>query len=252
MGVPARCSNRGQHIAVGERRLSVPRSRRGSHTGRRKAVATAAPVLRLNRVQRRHRRRSRSRPTRADAACSPSSRSRAPPKRRSRRSSSQEGHRPRTRGEKRAKLDSSTSSSFFSSSSSSLSSRSRGSRHRRHHRRCRRSSSLEEFFVSPLPTCVITLSKHLVRRIKKGKFTNFNCLLGPGNEEGWGALQLQGKRKGEKKASKQWVGDLASWMEAWNVYLAIRVQSATHLAQQHIKYQAIITQLFLHTQRTCA
>ena len=89
------------------------------YTGRRKAVATAAPVLRLDRVQRCHRRRSRSRPTQADAARSPSSRSRAPPKRRSRRSSSQEGHRPRTRRENRAKLDSSTSSSFSSSSSSS-------------------------------------------------------------------------------------------------------------------------------------
>ena len=98
--------------------------------------------------------------------------------------------------------------------------------------------------MSPLPTCAITPSKHLVRRIKKGKFTNFDCLLGPGNEEGWGALQLQGRREGEKKASKRCVGDFASWMEAWNVYLAIRVQSAPRLAQQLIKYQAIITQLF--------
>ena len=60
---------------------------------------------------------------------------------------------------------------------------------------------------------------HLVRRIK---FTNFDCLLGPGNEEGWGAHQLQGKREDKKKASKRCVGDFASWMEAWNVYLAIR------------------------------
>ena len=89
--------------------------------------------------------------------------------------------------------------------------------------------------MSPLPTCVFTPSKHIVKRIKKGKFTNFDDLLGPGNEEGWGALQLQGKREDKKKASKWCVGDFASWMEAWNVYLAICVQSAPRLAQQLIK-----------------
>ena len=41
----------------------------------------------------------------------------------------------------------------------------------------------------------------LVKKIHKGKITNFNCLRGPGVEEGTNALQLQGKRVGETKVS---------------------------------------------------
>ena len=86
------------------------------------------------------------------------------------------------------------SSSHSSSSSSSSTDRSKRGRHRRHRRR--RSSSLEEFLVSPFPTCSTTPAKYLVRKIRKGM--NFHCLLGPGVEEGPNALQLQGKRMGER------------------------------------------------------
>ena len=80
----------------------------GHHTGRRKVAAATSPVPRLDQAQRRHRRRSRSWLSQADVARSPSNRARAP-KRRSRRSSSQEGHRPRKRYRKRDESDSSHS-----------------------------------------------------------------------------------------------------------------------------------------------
>lgn len=89
-----------------------------------------------------------------------------------------------------------------------------------------------------------TPAKYIVKKIRKGKFIEFDCLLGPGVEEGPNALQVQGKRGRETKASKRHVVDFPSWMEAWNVFLAIRVLTAPQTAPQLVKYQAIITQLF--------
>ena len=63
-------------------------------------------------------------------------------------------------------------------------------------------------------------------------------------EEGPNALQVQGKRGRETKASKRHVVDFPSWMEAWNVFLAIWVQTAPQTAPQLVKYQVITTQLF--------
>ena len=49
---------------------------------------------------------------------------------------------------------------------------------------------------------------------------------------------------GEAKESKRRVVDFPSWMEAWNIFLAIRVQTAPQTAPQLVKYHTIITQLF--------
>eukprot|EP00731_Ephydatia_muelleri_P007628 Em0003g1876a len=192
-------------------------------TGRRIAVTTAAPAHELDQAQR------------------PSRRSR-PRYHHSRASRSKRPHSAKRKHQGKAAKSSSSSNSSRRSSASS-SDRSRHGRHCSHRRR--RSSSLEEFLVSPFPTCSATPAKYLVKKIRKGKFTNFDCLLGPGIEEGSNALQLQGKRVGETKASKRRVVDLSSWMEAWTVFLAIRVQTAPQTALQLVKYQAIITQLFL-------
>ena len=73
--------------------------------------------------------------------------------------------------------DSSDSTSSWSSRPS-FSSRYR-SRHqsRQHHRR--QSSSLEEFSESPFSSCVTAPARHLVRRIRQGKFVKFDRLLPP-------------------------------------------------------------------------
>ena len=55
-------------------------------------------------------------------------------------------------------------------------------------------------------------------------------------------VEQQDKRTGER--SKRRVSDLQSWLEAWNVYLAIKVHSAPDLALELVKYQTSICHLF--------
>ena len=136
--------------------------------------------------------------------------------------------------------DSSDSRSSRSSRSSSSSRHRSRHRSRRHHRR--RSSSLEEFSESPFSSCVTAPARHLVRRIRKCKFVKFDRLLPPVLDEVF--TVQQGKRTGDMGLSKRHIGDFASWVEAWNIFLAIRVQAFPHTALQMIKYQAIMCQLF--------
>ena len=44
--------------------------------------------------------------------------------------------------------------------------------------------------------------------------------------------------------TKRQVCDLQSWLEVWNIYLAIRIQTAPKTALQLVKYQSIVCQLF--------
>ena len=48
----------------------------------------------------------------------------------------------------------------------------------------------------------------------------------------------------KKSFPKRQVCDLPSWLEAWNIFLAIRVQTAPKTALQLVKYQTIVCQLF--------
>ena len=136
--------------------------------------------------------------------------------------------------------DSSDSRSSRSSRSSSSSRYRSRRRSRQHHRR--RSSSLEEFSESPFSSCVTAPARHLVRRIRKGKFVKFDRLLPSVLDEVF--TVQQGKRTGDKGLSKRHIRDFANWVEAWNIFLAIRVQAFPHTALQMIKYQAIMCQLF--------
>ena len=117
--------------------------------------------------------------------------------------------------------DDSSDSRSSRSSRSSSSSRHRSTRRSRQHHR-RRSSSLEEFSESPFSSCVTAPTRHLVRRIRKGKFVKFDRLLPPVLDEVF--TVQQGKRTGDKGLSKRHIGDFANWVEAWNIFLAIRVQ----------------------------
>ena len=50
--------------------------------------------------------------------------------------------------------------------------------------------------------------------------------------------------KKSRKAPNRQVSDLPSWLEAWNIFLAIRIQTAPKTALQLVKYQTIVCQLF--------
>ena len=163
-------------------------------------------------------------------------------RRHARSRSSRRGSRsPRPKRRHHGRSGSGSSSSASSGSSSSSSSKA-WHRHRRHH--CCRSSSLEDFWAPPFPSCTSTPAKYMVRRIRRGKFVNFDKLLGPAMAEGTGAFLDQEKREKEKGAGRRRVVDLASWLEAWNVFLAVRIQTAPDSALALVKYQAIMTMLF--------
>ena len=147
--------------------------------------------------------------------------------------------RSRRRRQHSSHSDDSSDSRRSGSSRSSSSSRHR-CRSRQHYRR--RSSSLEEFSESPFSSCVTAPARHLVRWIRQGKFVNFDKLLPPVLDEVF--TVQKGKRTGDKGLSKRRIEDFASWVEAWNIFLAIRVQAFPHIAIQMIKYQAIMCQLF--------
>ena len=136
------------------------------------------------------------------------------------------------------------SGSSSSSSSGGSSSSSSESRHRRRHHHCCRSSSLEDFWAPPFPSCMSTPAKYLVRRIQRGKFVNFDKLLGPALGEGSSAILGQEKREKDKGAGRRRVVDLATWLEAWNIFLAIRIQTVPDSALTIVKYQAVITMQF--------
>ena len=99
---------------------------------------------------------------------------------------------------------------------------------------------------SPVPLLHVHPSQiqYLVRRIRRGKFVNFDELLGPAMGEGTGAILGQKKWEKEKGAGRRRVVDLATWLEAWNIFLAVRIQIAPDSALALVKYQAIMTMLF--------
>ena len=138
------------------------------------------------------------------------------------------------------------------SSSSSSRSRPRHRRHRRTHSRSSRSSSSSSTSssstgpsaVSPFVACTATPPKHLIRRIRLGKFIKFDKLLPVHDELVFGGRERLGTDNKRQRPAKRQVHDLASWLEAWNIFLAVRVQSHPREALQLVKYQAIICHLF--------
>ncbi|KAL5488979.1 hypothetical protein EMCRGX_G018014 [Ephydatia muelleri] len=150
-----------------------------------------------------------------------------------------DGHRHR-RGVKRRRAhhtDSSSRSGSSSSSSSSDSSSSSRDRHRHHHRRRRSSTAFSD---PPFISCSATPAKYLLKRIRRGKFVTFDKLLLPVLDE----TLVVGQAAKRTRSAKRHVVDLATWLEAWNVFLAVRLQVSPSSALQLAKYQAIMCQLF--------
>ena len=75
---------------------------------------------------------------------------------------------------------------------------------------------------------------------KISEYTDFDKLLSPTDDAGPGQAVAPKK---SRKAKRQ-VCDLQSWLEAWNIYLAIRIQTAPKTTLQLVKYQTIVCQLF--------
>ena len=78
-----------------------------------------------------------------------------------------------------------------------------------------------------------------MRKIKKGKYARFDKLLSPVDD----LLTVTGGKQQKKKNTRQ-VCDLGSWLEAWNIFIALRVQIAPATALELVKYQSIVCQLF--------
>ena len=126
--------------------------------------------------------------------------------------------------------DDCSDSSSRSSRSSSSSSTSHHRRQHHRHRRSRTSSSFEEFSNTPFCSCVTAM--YLVRKIRRGKFIKLSKLLPPVLDEAF--TTQPGKRSG---GSKRRIGDFASWMEAWCIFMAIR--GCTHFLSRAYSWLSI-------------
>ena len=148
-------------------------------------------------------------------------------------------------GLKRRRRSTSSSSGSSSDSSSSSTSSSNGSDHRRRkrssrrhgksrskrHHRHRSSISSGSSTDSPLISCVSTPARRMVKKIKRGEYTDFDTLLSPTDD----AVPEQAVVPKKSRKTKRQVFDLQSWLEAWNIYLAIRIQTAPKPALQLVK-----------------
>ena len=153
-----------------------------------------------------------------------------------------EPRRRRKRKAHRLKRSTSSSSGSSSDSSSSSTSSSDGSDHRRrnrssrlhgksrskHHHRHRSSSSSGSSTDSPLISCVSTPVRRMVKKIKRGEYTDFDKWLSPTDD----AVP-------QSRKTKRQVCDLQSWLEARNIHLAIRFQTAPKTALQLVKYRTV-------------
>eukprot|EP00731_Ephydatia_muelleri_P028758 Em0020g402a len=117
--------------------------------------------------------------------------------------------------------------------------RHRKSRSKRHHPH-RSSNSSGSSTDSPLICCVSTPARRIVKKIKRGEYTDFDRLLSPTDD----AVPEQAVAPEKSCKTKRQVCDLQRWLEAWNIYLAIRIQTAPKTVLQLVKYQSIMCQLF--------
>ena len=94
--------------------------------------------------------------------------------------------------------------------------------------------------AEPPPPPEVEPRRRRKRKAHRGEYTDFDKLLSPTDDAvPWQAVALKKSRK-----TKRQVFDLQSWLEAWNSYLAIRIQTAPKKALQRVKYQIIMCQLF--------
>ena len=94
------------------------------------------------------------------------------------------------------------------------------------------------FLDAPFTTMVPTPSRREVKRIKKGKYAHFETSLSHRRSR-----FLTPRREAKKGKHRRQVSDLGSWLEAWHIFVAIRVQIGTQPLEL-VNYQSIIYQLF--------
>ena len=130
---------------------------------------------------------------------------------------------------------------------------------REHHRRSHRHRGTPWLSAaacgpgSSFITWSTTPSPRLLRRIRRGKYVDFAKLLTPLQVPAvfqqpplqWPAVNASKDAKSASKCPQCTVTDLVSWLEAWNIYLAVRLDTHPHMAQELTKYQSIVSCLFV-------
>ena len=88
--------------------------------------------------------------------------------------------------------------------------KSRSKRHYWH----RNSSSSGSSTDSPLISCVSTPARRMVKKIKRGEYTDFDKWLSPTDD----AVPGQAVAPKKSRKTKRQICDLQSWLEVWNIY----------------------------------
>ena len=94
--------------------------------------------------------------------------------------------------------------------------------------------------AEPPPRPEVEPRRRRKRKAHRGEYSDFDKLLSPTDD----AVPEQAVALKKSRKTKRQVFDLQSWLEAWNSYLAIRIQTAPKTALQRVKYQTIVCQLF--------
>ena len=82
------------------------------------------------------------------------------------------------------------------------------------HYRHRNSSSSGSSTDSPLISCVSTPARRMVKKIKRGEYTDFDKWLSPTDD----AVPGQAVAPKKSRKTKRQLCDLQSWLEVWNIY----------------------------------
>ena len=135
----------------------------------------------------------------------------------------------------------SPTSSGSTSRSGSSTSTDRGRRHR--HKRRRRHRSRHHRRPSPT-SCLHTVPGRLKRKIGRGEYVKLYRLLAPPNTPPLPSGAPPPKRK--RHTAPRRVIDFATWLEAWNTFLRVRVAHNPTEALALVKYQSHVTMLFAH------
>ena len=120
-------------------------------------------------------------------------------------------------------------------------------RYRKKHKQRRQhssSSSESDSDVEPGPFVSFAPppSRHCVQRIRRGKYIKFDHLL-PSVD----TIPFQSwhqKPSKHQHHSKRKVSDLQSWLQAWNIYMLVRIHTAPDTALDLAKYQTLMCHLF--------
>lgn len=133
-----------------------------------------------------------------------------------------------------------------SSSSQSLSPMQRQRRRKKHKQRRQRSSSSSksdsDVEPGPFVSFAAPPSRHCVQRIRRGKYIKFDHLLPSVDTipfQSWHQKPSQHQHHSKRK-----VNDLQSWLQAWNIYMLVRIHTAPDTALDLAKYQTLMCHLF--------